>query len=136
MMDQANIRVLLIEDNAGDAVLIRRMLAPSKDPVFHIQHALNFSEGLERLQSGDVDVLLLDLALPGSSGFETIATAIAAAPDVPVIVLTGTDATQTILECIKAGARDYFVKSRLEPERLMEVIQRAARRITPNASSL
>jgi DNA-binding NarL/FixJ family response regulator len=80
------------------------------------------------LRSGAFDVLLLDLGLPGSNGFETIAGALAVAPDVPVIVLTGTDATQTILDCIKAGAKDYFVKSRMDRNRLIEVIRRHARK--------
>ena len=127
-MDSQAIQVLLIEDNPGDAGLIRRLLKTSQNPLFELQHALDFSAGLERLQEGGVDVLLLDLALPGSSGFETIASAVAVAPDVPIIVLTGTDTTQTILECIKAGAKDYFVKSRIDRERLIEVLHRAARK--------
>ena len=128
MMASDTIRVLLIEDNPGDAGLIRRMLRTAENPPIEMQHASTFASGLGPLQSGIVDLLLLDLALPGSTGFDTIASAIAAAPDVPIIVMTGTDATQTILECIKAGAKDYFVKSRTDPERLIEVIGRCARR--------
>ena len=122
------IRVLLIEDNPGDAGLIRRMLKTATDPELEMQHVTAFPAGLEHLRSGSVDVLLLDLGLPGSTGFQTIAKALAVAPGVPVIVLTGTDATQTILECIKAGAKDYFVKARIDRDRLIEVIQRFARR--------
>ena len=129
-MDSEAIRVLLIEDNPGDAGLIRRMLKTAENPPIEMQHASTFAGGLGPLQSGTIDLLLLDLALPGSTGFDTIASAIAAAPDVPIIVMTGTDATQTILECIKAGAKDYFVKSRTDPERLIEVIGRSARRRT------
>jgi DNA-binding NarL/FixJ family response regulator len=128
MMSPDSIRVLLIEDNPGDAGLISRMLRTAEDPAIEMRHATSFATGLSVLESGTVDVLLLDLALPGSTGFDTIANAIAAAPHIPIIVLTGTDASQTILECIKAGAKDYFVKSRTDPERLIEVIRRAAKR--------
>src|ERR1051325_8843051 len=134
MSSEAAIRVLLVEDNPGDAGLIRRMLRTSSDPTFEMQHVTSFSAGAEKLRSGAVDVLLLDLALPGSRGFETIAGALTTAPNVPIIVLTGTDATQTILECIKAGAKDYFVKSRIDRERLIEVIRRYAKRSDHDAS--
>jgi CheY-like chemotaxis protein len=119
------IRMLFIEDNPGDAGLIRRMLAPAlADGTLTMHHVTEFVTGVDLLRSGMVDVLLLDLELPGSSGFETVANALTVAPDVPIIVLTGTDATQIILECVKAGAKDYFVKSRIDPKRLMEVIRR------------
>ena len=127
-MVSETIRVLLVEDNPGDAGLIRRMLKAATNPAIELQHVTTFPAGVERLLSGSVDVLLLDLALPGSRGFETIAGALVAAPEVPIIVLTGTDATQTILECIKAGAKDYFVKSRIDPSRLIEVIRRSAKK--------
>jgi DNA-binding NarL/FixJ family response regulator len=128
------IRVLLVEDNPGDAGLIRRMLKAADEPSFELRHVTNFPAGMEQLRSGPVDVLLLDLALPGTSGFETIANALVAAPQVPIIVLTGTDTAQTILECIKAGAKDYFVKSRIDRERLIEVIRRYAKRSDHDAS--
>ena len=118
------IRVLLIEDNPGDAGLVRRMLKTATSPAVEVQHVTNFPVGVEQLRSGSVDVLLLDLDLPGSTGFDTIAGALAVAPDVPIIVLTGTDQTQTILECIRAGAKDYFVKSRIDRDNLIEVIRR------------
>ena len=121
------IRVLLVEDNPGDAGLIRRMLrSVVTEGAVELRHVTEFATGIELLRSGGVDVLLLDLELPGSTGFETVANALTVAPQVPVIVLTGTDATQTILECIKAGAKDYFVKSRIDPQRLTEVIKRYA----------
>ena len=128
MMHSESIQVLLIEENPGDAGLISRMLRTAENPAIEMRHATSVATGLSVLQSGTVDVLLLDLALPGSTGFDTIANAISAAPNIPIIVLTGTDASQTILECIKAGAKDYFVKSRTDPERLIEVIRRAAKR--------
>jgi DNA-binding NarL/FixJ family response regulator len=127
-MGNAPIHILLIEDNPGDAALLRRMLRSSETPAFEIHHASTFSDGMDRLQSGGIDVLLLDLGLPGTSGFETIANALAVAPDIPIIVLSGADSSPTILECIKAGAKDYFVKSRIDRDRLIEVLRQEAKK--------
>ena len=135
-MNSDPIRVLLVEDNAGDAGLIRRMLKTAENPPLEMRHVTSFPDGVEQLKTSPVDVLLLDLALPGTSGFETIASALVAAPGVPIIVLTGTDATQTILECIKAGAKDYFVKSRIDRDRLIEVIRRFAKRTESDGTKL
>ena len=134
-MNAQAIRVLLIEDNPGDAGLIRRMLARTVDPPVELHHVTTFSAAMEPLRSGSVSLLLLDLGLPGSKGFETIATALSVAPAIPVVVLTGTDEAQTILECIKAGAKDYFVKSRIDPERLIQVIGRWGRRAKSDGAS-
>ena len=118
------IRVLLIEDNHGDAVLIRQTLNASRNPAFDLQHANRLDEGLEWLAAGNFDVLLLDLGLPGSGGYQTFTRASNAAGGVPIIVFTGTDDAQIVLECIKGGAKDYFVKSRIEREQLIQSIQR------------
>ena len=127
-MGNAPIHILLIEDNPGDAALLRRMLRSSESPAFEIHYASNLSDGMDRLQAGGIDVLLLDLGLPGTSGFETIANALAAVPGIPIIVLSGADSSPTILECIKAGARDYFVKSRIDRDRLIAVLRREAKK--------
>jgi CheY-like chemotaxis protein len=124
------IRILLIEDNRGDAVLIRQMLRSSQDPEFDLQHAAKLNEGLEWLVAGEFDLLLLDLGLPGSGGFQTFLRAFNAAAGVPIIVFTGTDNPQVVLECIKGGAKDYVVKSRIDRETLIQAIQRAVQQRT------
>jgi len=124
---QDRIHVLLIDDNAGDARLLREMLS-SATPGIELKHSTKLENGLDWLGSGQFDVLLLDLTLPGSSGIGTLRRAASAAPGVPILVFTGTDITQTVLDCIKAGARDYFVKSRVNSELLVSAIERAAGR--------
>jgi two-component system cell cycle response regulator len=123
-MNQNTIRILLIEDNPGDAKVIAQILSDAGNGRFALEHAKNLQGGLDILKGNHIDVLLLDLGLPGSSGFETVSKMRAAAPNVPVIVLTGTDVPQTILESIKVGAKDYFVKSRIEPKKLIVAIMR------------
>lgn len=126
-MAEDTIRILLIEDNPGDTNLIRRMLNSPNSHAFDLRHAGNLQSGLKSLKKAPTDVLLLDLGLPGTEGFEAIAMVTAAAPHLPIIVLTGTDEAQTVLECIKAGAKDYFVKSRIDREALIAAIRRVAR---------
>ena len=74
-----------------------------------MNHVANLRAGLDILKVQNIDVILLGLGLPGSEGIKTVAQAIAAAPDVPIIVLTGIDTPQMVLEVIKTGVGDYFV---------------------------
>ncbi len=70
-MGEKNIRILLIEDNSGDARLIQEMLTEEVDSPFTLECAGSLAEGLERLDKTDFDVVLSDLGLPDSSGLET-----------------------------------------------------------------
>jgi DNA-binding NarL/FixJ family response regulator len=123
--------VLLIEDNPGDAHLLRQMLSSASAPKIELKHATKLENGLEWLESGEFDVLLLDLGLPGSNGVGTFTRAANAAPGVPILVFTGTDVTTTVLDCIKAGAKDYFVKSRVDSDSLVQAIYRVSGQPVP-----
>ena len=106
-------KVLLIEDNPGDVRLIREMLSESKNISFEIEHADRLSSGLESLAQGGLDILLLDLGLPDSQGFETVRRILPAAPGIPVIVLTGLNDEAMGLQAIHEGAQDYLVKGEI-----------------------
>ena len=84
-------KALLIEDNPGDVRLIRLHLADAPHAPFELVHADKLSAGLERLAGGDIDLVLLDMSLPDSFGLDTFKRAHAAAPQVPIIVLSGLD---------------------------------------------
>ena len=84
------IRALLIEDNPGDARLIREMLARTQDVQFDLECVEQLAEGLEYLASKGTDVILLDLSLPDSWGLDTFLKVQARAGQAPIIVLTGT----------------------------------------------
>ena len=111
--------VLLIEDNPGDARLIREMLAEDPDAPFTIHCADRLARGLEQLSLGETALVLLDLSLPDSFGLETFAKVYAHSPTVPIIVLTGNDDRMLALSAVKGGAQDYLVKSRLDRELLV-----------------
>ena len=111
--------VLLIEDNAGDARLIREMLAEDPSAPFRLHTAGRLSQGLEFLAAETTGLVLLDLSLPDSHGLDTFARVYAHSPQIPIIVLTGNDDQTVALSAVKTGAQDYLVKGRLDRELLM-----------------
>ncbi len=119
--------VLLIEDNPGDARLIREMLAEEPEAPFQLHFAERLAHGLELLSKGGEGgapvLVLLDLSLPDSFGLETFAKVYAHSPQVPIIVLTGNDDQTVALSAVKGGAQDYLVKSRLDRELLLRSMQ-------------
>ena len=115
--------VLLIEDNPGDARLIREMIAEDAAAPFSIHVAERLASGLEHLSTGETALVILDLSLPDSFGLDTFAKVYAHSPAVPIIVLTGNDDDSLALSAVKAGAQDYLVKSRLDRELLVRSMQ-------------
>lgn len=83
------IRALLIEDNPGDAGLIRQALSEAGPTSFRVEVHERLETGLAHATDGDVDVVVLDLSLPDCTGFETFLRARAGLPDLPIVVLTG-----------------------------------------------
>jgi C4-dicarboxylate-specific signal transduction histidine kinase len=105
------INVLLIEDNPGDARLVREALQGTSDPGYRVEWVRRLSLGLNRLADGGIDVLLLDLGLPDSQGLATLAAVHASAPHMPVVVLSGAVDEQFAVEAVQASAQDYLVKT-------------------------
>ncbi|WP_114418606.1 diguanylate cyclase domain-containing protein [Marinospirillum perlucidum] len=105
-------RVLVIEDEPGDAQLVRLQLQEKDREAFAVEMVASLEEAasLLRDQSFHPDVILLDLNLPDSTGPDTVKRCRQLAPDVPVIVLTGLDDHQATEVAIEAGAEDYLSK--------------------------
>jgi len=108
-MKNESIKVLLIEDNEADTRFISEMFKEIK-PKFELQHATKLNEGLNLLKSGDFDVLLLDLSLPDSMGFETFENAHAQEPELPIVILSGLDDEELAIKAVRMGAQDYLIK--------------------------
>ena len=104
------IRVLIIEDNPADMRLIREELAALTQPSFKICFADRLASGLRQLQTEQIEVVLLDLFLPDSTGIGTLKRVLGHCPNVPVIVLTGLDYEKLGTEAMRQGAQDYLVK--------------------------
>src|SRR4051812_329197 len=111
------VSVLLVEDNLGDARLTRELLAEAAGAAFHVDHTTTLSSALQRLrgdtpESAHYDLVLLDLSLPDAHGIEGIAAVQETRPDLPIVVLTGTDDETISIGAVQAGAQDYLVKGR------------------------
>ncbi|HWK90332.1 MAG TPA: response regulator, partial [Longimicrobium sp.] len=122
------IRVLLVEDNPGDARLIRVYLAEAGPPGFEVAHADRLAPALERLADAGAEVVLLDLSLPDAHGVDTVRRTLAATPEVPIVVLTGLDDEAVALDALQHGAEDYLVKGRVDGPLLSRSIRYAIER--------
>lgn len=127
-MTGAVLRILLIEDSAGDARLLREMLSREKTDSYELTHVVRMSEGIAHLARGTTDIVLVDLGLPDEHGLETVRRAKAAAPGVPVIVLTGLDDETLAGEATAAGAEDYLIKGQIESRALPRTLRHAIER--------
>lgn len=128
-----SIRVLLVEDNPGDAFLLRRFLeeavikAPAL-PHFELVHVRLLSEGLKSFETNDFHIALLDLSLPDSRGIETFEKVHSKVPSIPIIVLTGYDDERLAVEIVRKGAQDYLVKGHIDGHLLVRAIRYAIER--------
>jgi signal transduction histidine kinase len=122
------VRILLVEDNPGDARLLRFSLEEAESLHFDLVHAARLSEAVDQVRDGGVDVVLLDLSLPDAHGMETVTRMLAAAPDVPIIVLTGLTDETVAIAAVQAGAQDYLVKGSVDGGTLARAIRYAMQR--------
>ncbi|WP_049922667.1 bacterio-opsin activator domain-containing protein [Halopiger djelfimassiliensis] len=134
------LRILLIEDNPGDARLIEEMLRDTEELVQRISpdeaagHTPDITRetrlegGLEKLGSSTTDVVLLDLNLPDSEGLETLEAVYEASDETPIVVLTGVRDQQVGVQAIQRGAQDFLVKDEVTSELLVRTIHHAIER--------
>src|SRR5690606_31111678 len=118
------VRLLLIEDNPGDAVIFREKLDASPLDAA-VVHAVRLKDALDHLGDGGFDLVLVDLSLPDTDGLETVDRVREAAPHLPLIVLTGLDDAVTAAEAKKRGAVDYLVKWYVDSDSLARYIRYA-----------
>jgi signal transduction histidine kinase len=115
------IKVLLIEDNPGDARLVEILLEDS-DFETEVVNKMSLAEGIEAYYADNFDVVLLDLTLPDSRGFETLQSFIKAHKDANVIVMTGLMDKELGLNAVKAGAQDFLMKSGYDSDMLAKTL--------------
>lgn len=119
----------MIEDNPGDARLIQDMLADAKNIEFAINWKQTLAGGLESLHENKYDAVLLDLGLPDSPQRSASFTRVqAAAPTLPIIILTGLDDETFAVTTVRRGAQDYLVKGRIDTDTLVRTIRYAIAR--------
>ena len=135
-MPGAAILVLLIEDNPGDAGLVRAMLSDAQVAEFRVEWVEALVPGMVRLGRGEIDMVLLDLSLPDSQGLESLTAIRHAAPNIPVVVLTGLDDQDFAHEAVRCGAQDYLIKGELTGGMLARTLSYAMLRQRNQESAL
>ena len=132
MSSVSPVNVLLVEDNLGDARLTRELLAEANTGVFRVHHTITLADALAYLAGegadGACDVILFDLSLPDSHGLGGIAHLQVARPELPIVVLTGTDDESISVAAVQAGAQDYLVKGRGDGEMIARAIRYSVER--------
>ena len=118
----------MVEDSRGDARLVRHMLAQPGPSRFEITHVGNIGDALARLATERFDAVLLDLSLPDAHGLEGLGPIRHTAPDVPIVVLSGSADETTAIRAVQSGAQDYLVKGQAEGPQLARSIRYAIQR--------
>lgn len=119
------LNILLVEDNPGDALLIKEALRHSLPDAHHIEHANRLEAALTILGYKDFDVALLDRSLPDAEGFDGLHNLQAMAPHLPVVYLTANQDEDVAMDSIKQGAQDYLHKNNMDGHMIHRAMQYA-----------
>ena len=119
-------RVLIVEDNAGDARLLREYLAHAAIGRFEIVVVSRLDEAISKLRACEselaFDIVLLDLSLPDAHGLETFSDLTRAVPEMPIVVLSGLDDNVLAVRAVQSGAQDYLVKGQVNDAALARAL--------------
>ncbi|MGZ7100368.1 MAG: response regulator, partial [Candidatus Angelobacter sp.] len=116
-MNQGSTNVLLIEDNPGDADLVRLRLVES-NPMVNVSCVPRLGDAIAALKENVPSLVLLDLNLPDSQGAETFRRILEKAPGVPIVILSGQDDENLATKALHQGVQDYLVKNKLTSQEL------------------
>jgi diguanylate cyclase (GGDEF)-like protein len=122
--------MLLVEDNPGDARLFREMFIEAGARNTNLTIVGSMAEAVKHLSEQPCDMILLDLGLPDAQGMDVVRRARAAAPHVPLVVLTGLDDESIAAQALQEGAQDYLIKGQIDPRSLLRAMHYAVERKT------
>jgi len=122
------VRILLVEDNDGDARLMREFLLERRPVGLDLVRVKSLAETMDYLARETADIALLDLALPDADGLETVTRVRAAAPDLAIVVLTGLDDSDVAVRAVRAGAQDYLIKNDIDANAIGRAMRYALER--------
>ncbi len=128
MSDRSATRLLLVEDNPGDARLLREMLREPGSLQTAVTHVRSMGDAEVCLSNGSTDIILLDLGLPDADGLGAVRRTHAAAPRIPLVVLTGLDDEKLANLALQEGAEDYLIKGQIESRGLVRALRYAMER--------
>lgn len=129
------LRILVIEDSDADWGLIQRILHSNSRPRFQATHAETLEQATQLASESIFDAVLLELSLPDSYGLESAQRFIAAAPELPLVVLTGLNDEDTAYAAIHCGAQDYIAKNKLDHDLVAKSLTYAIERKRLSESS-
>lgn len=126
-----DLKVLLIEDNPNDVAIFQNYLAGHCSPLLDFEVCHRLAEAKNRLGQGnaDIDIILLDLGLPDSEGFETFVRVHQQAPKIPIVVLSGMDDEELAIRTVREGAQDFLVKGKVNGDLLLRSIRYSVERM-------
>ena len=122
--------VLLVEDNPGDARLIREIFEGNPEHKIALTHVECMSDAEKELARLTFDIVVLDLGLPDAQGLEAVQRAHAVAPHLPLVVLTGVDDESLGVKAMQQGAQDYLAKGQLDKGGFWRALRYAMERKT------
>jgi diguanylate cyclase len=120
--------VLLVEDNPGDARLVVELLSEAAGDSFRVTHVEQLADARQQLMESGSGCVLLDLSLPDASRLEALMQLRAAAPDVPIVILSGLQDELLAVKAVQEGAQDYLVKGRVDGDAIGRSIRYAVER--------
>jgi len=128
-MEQKVVKTLLVEDNIGDAFLLKDKLADNQEIEFNLNHVERLAQAIQCLQQETFDLVLLDLNLPDSHGLKTFLALEKIVPHIPIILLTGMNDESLALKAVREGAQDYLIKEKATTKILIRSVNYAIERM-------
>ena len=128
MRDDTSLSILLVEDNPGDARLLREALQEIDARTFALEHCDSLTQALQALIQRKYDLGVLDLGLPDARGLEVVRRVREAAPDMALVVLTALDDEELAIQSLQEGAQDYLVKADVDSGSLWRALRYALER--------
>lgn len=122
------LKILIVEDNPGDAFLVDHMLAEIPHMRIETQAAATIAEARELLEQREFDLIFSDLDLPDSSGLETVARLLNSPQALPLVVLSGSDGRSTAVDAIRMGAQDFLEKDLITGDVLQRLLAHSLER--------
>ena len=127
-MSAEPLRILLVEDNPGDARMVHEVLRETSTIHTEVRHVQTLAEAKEIMRKHSSDVILLDLSLPDGHGIETVRQVVQTDPRTSVVIFTGLDDESVGLEAVREGAQDFLIKDQLDSRHLLRAIRYAIER--------
>ena len=128
----SKIRILLLEDNAGDVYLVKEQLRDANNFTYSIDDAQYLEEAIALLEENTYDAILLDLTLPDSQGIETFQAIERQAGDTAIVIISAVSEEALAIQAVKQGAQDYLAKGKIQPNPLSQTIKYAIERKSVN----